>query len=104
MPIWTTLSTSWRTAPTYARCDDTNRRLCNQAFFTKVYLDEDDHLRVENARPYEMLLDPDVNANALTWATGADKSRTSANVSSGQGSRLVHQVPPVGLEPTLDRF
>ncbi len=27
----------------------TNRRLCNQAFFTKIYIDEDDQLRVENA-------------------------------------------------------
>ena len=37
----------------------------NQAFFTKVYVEED-KLRVENARPFEMLLDPEVNADALT--------------------------------------
>jgi site-specific DNA recombinase len=55
-------------ADIYARCDDANRRLCNQAFFTKVYIEEDDELRVENNRPFEMLLDPEVNANALTWA------------------------------------
>lgn len=85
-----------------ARRDDANRRLCNQAFFTKVYLDEDDHLRVENARPFEMLLDPEINANALTWAADADKARTTANDSSGQGSSLVRQVPRVGLEPTLN--
>ncbi len=42
----------------YKRCDDANRRLCNQAFFTKIYVDEDDDLHVEYARPYEMLLDP----------------------------------------------
>ena len=23
----------------YARCDDNHRRLCNHAFFTKVYMD-----------------------------------------------------------------
>ncbi len=28
-------------ADIYARCDDTNRRPCNQAFFTKVFIDED---------------------------------------------------------------
>jgi site-specific DNA recombinase len=88
-------------ADIYARCDDANRRLCNQALFTKVYVDEDDELRVENARPFEMLLAPEVNANALTWAADADKARTPANDSSGQGSSLVRQVPPVGLEPTI---
>ena len=72
-------------ADIYARCDDTNRRLCNQAFFTKVYIDEDNELRVEHNRPFEMLLDPQVNANALTWAADANKARTSTNVSVGKG-------------------
>ena len=83
----------------YARCNDTNRRLCNQAFFTKVYVDEDDELRVENNRPFEMLLDPQVNANALTWASDADKARTSTNVSVGKGSSLVRGVELRGFEP-----
>ncbi len=52
-------------ADIYARCDDANRRLCNQAFFTKVYIEEDDELRVESNRPFEMLLDSQVNADAL---------------------------------------
>ena len=86
-------------ADIYARCDDANRRLCNQAFFTKVYIEEDDELRVENNRPFEMLLDPEVNADALTWAENADKARTPALDSSGQGSSLVRWVPPAGLEP-----
>ena len=72
-------------ADIYARCDDTNRRLCNQAFFTKVYIDEDNELRVEHNRPFETLLDPQVNANALTWAADANKARTSTNVSVGKG-------------------
>ena len=70
-----------------------------QAFFTKVYIEEDDELRVENARPFEMLLDPEVNADALTWAANADKARTPALDSSGQGSSLVRWAPPAGLEP-----
>lgn len=45
-------------ADIYARCDDTNRRLCNQAFFPKVSIDEDNELRVEHNRPFEMLLHP----------------------------------------------
>ncbi len=59
---------------------------------------------MENARPFEMLLDREVNANAFTWVTDADKARTSANDSSGQGSSLVRWVPPPGLEPGLGRF
>lgn len=30
--------------------DDTNRRLCNQAFFKKIYVDNDDEQNVEGAR------------------------------------------------------
>jgi site-specific DNA recombinase len=86
-------------ATLYSRCDDANRRLCNQAFFTRVYVDEDDEVRVENARPFEMLLDPEVNANALSWTADADKARTSAIDSVGQGSSLVGLVHPPGLEP-----
>jgi hypothetical protein len=76
-------------ADIYSRCDDANRRLCNQAFFTKVYIDEDDQLRVENNRPFEMLLDPEINANALNWAQDSNKTRTPANDSAGKGSSLV---------------
>ena len=39
-----------------------------------------------------MLLDPQVNANALTWAADANKARTSASVSVGKGSSLVRGV------------
>ena len=63
-----------------------------KAFFTKVFIDEDNELRVEHNRPFEMLLDPQVNANALTWAADANKARTSANVSAGKGSSLVRGV------------
>ena len=86
-------------ADIYRRCDDTNRRLCNQAFFTKVFIDEDNELRVEHNRPFEMLLDPQVNANALTWAADVNKARTSTNVSVGKGSSLVRGVEHRGLEP-----
>ena len=86
-------------ADIYARCDDTNRRLCNQAFFTKVYIDEDNELRVEHNRPFEMLLDPQVNANALTRAADTNKARTPAKVSIGKGSSLVPSVELGGFEP-----
>jgi hypothetical protein len=49
-------------AEVHARCDDANRRLCDQALFTKIYIDEDDRLRVEDNRPFEMLLAPEISA------------------------------------------
>lgn len=39
-----------------------------------------------------------------TVAPTDNRARTPASDSSGQGSSLVRWVPPVGLEPTLDRF
>ncbi|MFV0426428.1 MAG: recombinase zinc beta ribbon domain-containing protein, partial [Beutenbergiaceae bacterium] len=80
-------------ADIYRRCDDANRRLGNQAFFTKIYIDEDNTVRTENARPYEMLLDPEVNANALNWAANAGEARTSANNHTGQSSNLALRCP-----------
>ncbi|SBT28689.1 Recombinase [Propionibacterium freudenreichii] len=91
-------------ADIYHRCDDANRRLCNQAFFTKIYVEENDDLRVDYARPFEMLLDPAIHADALTWATDADKARTPTGKDSPvESSNLVRRVPPAGFEPALER-
>ncbi|EOM77404.1 hypothetical protein Rrhod_1209 [Rhodococcus rhodnii LMG 5362] len=48
----------------HRRRGETDRGLLH-ARADQVYIDEDDQLRVENNRPFEMLLDPEVNANAL---------------------------------------
>lgn len=85
-------------AEVYERCDNANLRLCNQAFFTKIYIDEDNQLCVENNRPFEMLLDPQINANALTWAQDSNKARTET-IQDGKGSSLVCGVEHRGLEP-----
>ena len=85
-------------AEIYRRCDDTNRRLCNQAFFTKIYIDEDNTLRTDNARPYEMLLDREVNANALNWAANENEVRTLPTPSQGQSSNLDTRVGDTRLE------
>ncbi|MFT4124180.1 MAG: hypothetical protein QM635_10140 [Microbacteriaceae bacterium] len=58
-----------------ARCDDVTRRMCNQAFFDKIYVDED-AIRPSLAEPFKTLLDPEVHANALTWAKNAHGVRT----------------------------
>ena len=70
----------------------------NQAFFTKIYIDEGDQLRVENNRPFEILLDPQINANALTWTNDSNKARTET-INDCKGSSLVLVVELRGFEP-----
>ena len=86
-------------AAIYSRCDDTNRRLCNQALFTKIYIDEDNTVRPEHTRAYEVLVDPELNGNALTWAEKSHKAQTPARISTGQCLNLVRRVELRGLEP-----
>lgn len=53
--------------------DDANRRLCNQALFKAIYVDEDNDIRVGYQTPYDGLSNADLQADALTWATEAKK-------------------------------
>lgn len=81
-------------ADIYARCDDANRRLCNQAFFTKIYIEEEGDVRVGYARPFDALTNRDVQADALTWVENArneNEVRTpTEGGSSVKGSHLAH--------------
>jgi len=98
----------------YARCDDLTRRLCNQALFTKVYIEDDLSLRPEHTQPFELLLDPEVQASALTWAKTAkcgvqkcSEAQTPADSSSAEGLSLVRMAnvvrrfsnPPKSMKP-----
>ena len=76
----------------YQRCDDLNRRLCNQALFTAIYIDEDGQPSVTYHRPYDTLCDPEVQGNALTWAAEA-KKRCEVQT----GTRLVPLVEGLNL-------
>lgn len=67
----------------YARCDDANRRLCNQAFFSAIYVDEDNDIRVGYARPFDALCDAEVQADALTWAKNARNGNEARTPSKG---------------------
>jgi len=60
---------------------------------------EEDELRVENYRPFEMLLDPEVDADALDRSQNTDKARTPADDSVGEGPGLVRGVELRGFEP-----
>lgn len=75
-----------------ARCDDANRRLCNQAFFTAICIDEDEEARAGYARPFDALVDVELQRSALSWAQDArneDEVRTrTESGSSVAGSHL----------------
>jgi site-specific DNA recombinase len=90
-------------ADIYARCDDANRRLCNQAFFTKIYIEEEGEVRADYARPFDALTSREVQADALTWAQTArneNEVRTpTEDGSSVKGSHLAHLGWLTGLEP-----
>ena len=90
-------------AAIYQRGDDETRRLCNQAFFAKLYLDEDNQVRADLARPFAILLDPDMHGRAQTWADDpaayAGSLSTRAPISLVPGLNFDDGVRSEGLEP-----
>ena len=87
----------------YSRCDNQNRRLCNQAFFRKIFIDEDREVRVEYQPSYEALCDIETQGNALNWAEQAkkkDEAQTFSRVETlVEGLNLAHMGWLTGLEP-----
>ena len=63
----------YNAADIYEHADDANRRLCNQALFRAIYIDEDNDVRVGYRNPYDGLSIPGLHADALTWAAEAKK-------------------------------
>ncbi|MBB5831054.1 zinc ribbon domain-containing protein [Brachybacterium aquaticum] len=81
-------------ADIYARCDDANRRLCNQAFFTKIYIEDDDDVRVGYARPFDALTNGEVQSDALTWAeTARNENEVRTPAKDGSLAESSHLVP-----------
>ena len=76
----------------YERADDANRRLCNQAFFHRIFIEEDGDVRVEYERPFGSLCDTEEQMNALNWAAEAKKK---GEVQTGQ--RVVTLVEGLNL-------
>ena len=101
-------------ADIYANADDANRRLCNQALFTAIYIDEDNDIHVGYRTPFDGLSNTDLQADALTWA---DQARAQAEATSAgarkkgqaslptkggplvESSNLTHLGWKTGLEP-----
>src|SRR5699024_2843200 len=69
----------------YARCDDAYRRLCNQAFFTAIDIDEHTEVKVGYATPFDARTDRELQTNALAWAEDA---RNESEVRTPTGSTV----------------
>ena len=87
----------------YERADDANRRLCNQAFFHRIFIEEDGDVRVEYERPFGSLCDTEEQMNALNWAAEAKKKGEAQTgqrvVTLVEGLNLSHLGWLTGLEP-----
>lgn len=95
-------------ADIYARCDDANRRLCNQAFFSAIYIEEKGEVRVDHARPFDALI---AARSKLMPLIRAENTRNENEVrtpteggSSVKGSHLAHLGWLTGLEPATPRI
>ena len=83
----------------YAGCNDQNRRLANQAFFTRIRIGEYKQL----AKPFTVLLDPSVQQEALArdehddGTGGENETATLSRVSQFRTSRI--ECPQRGSNP-----
>lgn len=76
--------------------------MANQAFLTHIYLDADDTIRTEPTPSFGLLLDPDTQQQALSWADhhqGEKKRPTPTLKHDVEGSSKTRGVETRGLEP-----
>ena len=76
----------------YRRAPDDLRRRFNQAFFVKIYVDEDGEASGELAEPFQTII-----GNRIGLRSPNKEPR--ASISQAQGSEDEHLVPLEGLEP-----
>lgn len=90
-------------ADLYEHADDANRRLCNQALFRAIYIDEDNDVRVGYRNPYDGLSLSGLHADALSWAAEAKKMGQARTATKGgpliASSHLTRLGWLTGLEP-----
>lgn len=103
----------------YASCSDQNRRLANQAFFSKIRIGEHREIDAIPAKPFNVILEPEVQREAINWAehqvavgeknetatrSHVSQFRTSHIKCPRQESNLRPSVPETGaLSPELRR-
>lgn len=86
----------------YVCRSETTGRMANQAFFTRIYLDADDTIHIEPTPSFGLLLDPDTQQQALSWADPqqqAGKRPTQTLIHHVDGSSETRGVELRGLEP-----
>lgn len=79
----------------HARTDDPSRRPCNEAFLRGVHVDEDNDIRVGYSTPFDALCDPDLQADAFTWAASAKQE--AGPQPSSEGGPSVESLNPARL-------
>ena len=90
----------------YATCSDQNRRLANQAFFTKIRIGEHRDLDVTPAKPFNVILDPEVQREAGLWdepqtiADDENKTATRYTVSQFRTSSIKCPEQDSNLRPS----
>ena len=101
----------------YEAADKNVRRLFNQAFFEKLYLQVDGEVTHDLAEPFNLLLDPDLPERIAESrsARGRKKSGTASGAKTrprngidlerieAEGSNVDTVVPPEGFEPSTSR-
>lgn len=80
----------------YMSIDDSLRRIANQAFFDKLYVQDDDHIDGQPGEPFNILFDPEVQQLTATRQRGAETGNQTGQVA---GLNNHHLVGPEGLEP-----
>ena len=86
----------------YACGSEATRQTANQVFFSRIYLDSDETIRTEPTRSFGLLLDPDTQQQALTWADPQQRAGnrpTRTLIHHVEGSSKTRGVELAGLEP-----
>lgn len=81
----------------YMSLDNSLRRIANQAFFDKLYVQEDNHIEGRLGEPFNILTDPEIQRLALRYKSENKSGNQTQFVASLNNEQ---RVPPVGLEPT----
>ena len=81
----------------YMSIDDSLRRIANQAFFEKLYVQDDDYIDGQPGEPFNILFDPEVQQLATTRQRAVETGNQTGQVA---GLNNDHLVGDVGIEPT----
>ncbi len=73
----------------YMSIDDSLRRIANQAFFDKLYVQDDDHIDAQPGKTFSILFDPDVQQLATTRQQDVETGNQTGQVEGLNNDHLV---------------